>query len=419
MKTKTFVSAFTMVAAAVASQLAMAKTDIVFSHYLPKAYVNKMVTEFEKQNPDIDVKAMSCGFSDCHAKLTTALAVGEGAPDVATISTIKFGSYANAGGLTDLSKAPYNIGSQNWQFDKSMLTLSQDAKGEVYGVPFDTGPVVMVYRKDLVDAVGANITDVTKDWPSFIAFAEKIKAQKGAYILPAATSLINPLVMGTNNDAGKTVYLKDGKPNLDSPQIKKLVHLVKTLYDKHLVAALDGASDSQKFIKLYREGKLFADIDGPWIEGRVAQEYDPAGSKAGLWRVAGIPDNTNVNAGGTVFAMPQQGKHKAAAWKFISFMMQRNNVLDIAKVAGTLPARTDVYNDAFFDQPSSILGGQHSMKYYTDIVKHIKPYAASPVDNIANSILNDAVKKIVSQNADVDSTLKDANRLLKRRMRNL
>ncbi len=419
MKTKRLLAQATMIAAVVAANTAYAKMEIVFSHYLAKEYVGKMVDTFEKQNPDIEVNAISCGFRDCHDKLTTALAVGEGAPDVITISTIKLGSYANAGGLVNLTQPPYEIEKSQWNFDISMMALSKDNKGDIFGVPFDTGPVVMVYRKDLLDAVDAKIENVTKDWDSFIAFAQQIKEKKGAYVLPAATSLINPLVMGTNNAPNKAVYLKDGKPNLASDEIKKLVRLVKELYDKGLVAALDGSSNDQKFIKLYRQGKLFADIDGPWVEGRIIQEYDPQGAKGGLWRVSGIPNQTNVNAGGTVFAMPEQGKHKQAAWKFIEFLMTDENVLDIAKIAGTLPARTEVYENAFFDKPSEVLGGQHSMKYYTEIVKHIKPYAASPVDNIANSILNNAVKKIVAQNADMDSTLENANRLLKRRMRSL
>lgn len=400
-----------------ASSQAIASSKIVFSHYLSKDYVNKMVESFEKENPDVDVVVMSCGFRDCHDKLTTALAVGEGAADVVTISTIKLGTFASSGGLVSLTQPPYEIDKTGWQFDSSMLTLAKNDKGDVFGVPFDTGPVVMAYRKDLLDATGMSIEEATKDWDSFIRFAEKLKKEKGAFVLPAATSLINPLVMGTNNAPGQPVYLKDGKPNLNSKEIKFLVSLVKDLYDKQLVAALDGSSNDQKFIKLYREGKLFADIDGPWIEGRVIQEYDPEGAKQGLWRVDSVPNKTNVNAGGTVFAIPSQSKQKEAAWKFVRHMMKNDNALDIAKIAGTLPARTDIYSDPFFDKPSDIFGGQRSMKLYTEIVKQNKPYLSSSVDNIANEILNNSIKKILAEKADIDKTLEEANKLLQRRMR--
>ncbi|MCZ4237937.1 hypothetical protein O4H25_13950, partial [Staphylococcus equorum] len=83
-----------------------------------------------------------------------------------------------------------------------------------------------------------------------------------------------------NSEPGKPVYTKDGKPNLDSPQIKQLMTVIKTLYDKGLAASLDGSTNSQEYIKLYRQGKLFADIDGPWDEGRIEQELDPDGAKA-------------------------------------------------------------------------------------------------------------------------------------------
>lgn len=419
MKIKAVVHLAIIMAAILSAQFVSAREKIILSHYLPKNYVGKMVAAFEKNNPDVQVQAISCGFRDCHKKLTVALSVGQGAPDIVTISTIKLGTYVDSGGLTNLSKPPYSIGKTGWKFDRSMITLASNANGDVFGVPYDTGPVVMVYRKDLLDSVGADIDEITRDWDSFLKFARELKAKQGAYVVPAATSLINPLVVGINNGPGKPVYLKDGKPNLASKQIKSLVKLCQTLYREGLVAALDGASNDQKFIKLYRQGKLFADIDGPWIEGRVQQEYDPEGAKQGLWRVSRVPGHINVNAGGTVFSIPVQSKHRKAAWRFIRFLMQDQNVLQIAEIAGTLPARTEVYDTPFFDRPGAIFGGQKSLKLYTSIVRDIKPYAASPVDNIANTILNDAIKKIIAQNADIDTTLQNANKLLQRRMRTL
>lgn len=57
------------------------------------------------------------------------------------------------------------------------------------------------------------------------------------------------------------------------------------------------------------------------------------------------------------------------------------------------------------------------MKLYTEIVKQNKPYLSSSVDNIANEILNNAIKKILAEKADIDKTLDEANNLLQRRMR--
>ena len=396
---------------------ASANTRITFANYLPNDYINKVIKDFEAAHPDIQVQSIKCGFADCHQKLTTALAVGQGAADIFSVSTIKLGSFANSGGLNNLSAPPFSIDSQGWQFDPSMISLAKGNDGNIYGVPYDTGPVIMIYRNDMVQKAGVKIEDITKSWDSFIAFGEKLKKEQGAYLLPAATSLINPLVVGMNSEPGKPVYTKDGKPNLDSPQIKQLMTVIKTLYDKGLAASLDGSTNSQEYIKLYRQGKLFADIDGPWDEGRIEQELDPDGAKAGLWRVTGVPGNIKVNAGGTTLVIPKQSKNAQAAWQFIQYFMQRDVVIDAAKTAGTLPARLDVYNAPYFDTPSSILGGQHSMRYYASLVPDLKPVASSPEDNIANEILNEAAKKILVQHQDIDSTLRDANKLLERRMR--
>lgn len=401
------------------SIIANAKVTLTFTHYLAPEYIDGIIADFNAKNPEIEVQGVRCGFRDCHQKLTSALAVGEGAADVSTVSTIFLGTFINSGGLSNLSEAPFNIDKTNWQFDPSMISLSSNAENQIFGVPFDTGPVIMVYRNDMVEKANTSIEAITKDWDSFIAFGEKLKAEQGAFLVPAATSLINPLVVGLNSESGKAVYTKDGKPNLNTPEIKQLISLSKTLYDKGLAASLDGATNSQEYITLYRQGKLFSDIDGPWDEGRVAQELDPDGAKAGLWRVTGLPNGVKVNAGGTVFAIPAQTKHPEESWKFVQHLMERTAVIDAAKVAGTLPARIDVYNDEFFDKPSEILGGQHSMRYYATLVPDLKPVLASPEDKIANEILQDAVKKILTQNADIDATLNEANTLLERRMRTL
>ena len=59
------------------------------------------------------------------------------------------------------------------------------------------------------------------------------------------------------------------------------------------------------------------------------------------------------------------------------------------------------------------------MRYYASLVPDLKPVASAPEDNIANEILNEAAKKILVQHQDIDSTLRDANKLLERRMRAL
>lgn len=157
---------------------ASANTSITFANYLPNDYINKVIKDFEAAHPDIQVQSIKCGFADCHQKLTTALAVGQGAADIFSVSTIKLGSFANSGGLNNLSAPPFSIDSQGWQFDPSMISLAKGNDGNIYGVPYDTGPVIMIYRNDMVQKAGVKIEDITQSWDSFIAFGEKLKKSK-------------------------------------------------------------------------------------------------------------------------------------------------------------------------------------------------------------------------------------------------
>ena len=73
--------------------------------------VKTALVEWQRKHPQVDVKVVSREFTDHHTAMTTALATSSGLPDVMALEYGFLGRFAQGGGLTDLSKSPFNADS--------------------------------------------------------------------------------------------------------------------------------------------------------------------------------------------------------------------------------------------------------------------------------------------------------------------
>lgn len=397
---------------------ASAKETITFTGYYPiPEMVETMMADFNKEHPDIEVVFDKCGFNDCHQKLTVALSVGKDLSQIYTVSSYRIATYINGGGLEDFTKAPYNIKDENWEFSPSMLQVATDDQGSIYGIPYDAGPAVQAYRKDILEKTGLHYEQITQSWESFYDFGKKLKKDHDIYVSPSPMELINDAFIWMNSDGQGSVYFDDeGNPNLASENMIEKVTLLKKMWKDKLFVQMDGSTQSPEFVKLYKTGKIFGSIDGPWLEGRVKDALDPEGVKAGLWQIGKIPGDMEVNIGGTVYIVPSAAKNKEAAWKLLQFMQHKENVVKVASFSGSMPARTDIFDDPYFEKESEVFKGQKTWDIYKEILPKMRSYTTHKADSIAIDELKKAVTRILDRDLDVKKELQKANKALARKV---
>lgn len=84
------------------------------------------------------------------------------------------------------------------------------------------------------------------------------------------------------------------------------------------------------------------------------------------------------------------------------------------------PANTTTYDDPLFEQEVEFLGGQKARLLFADVAKNIKPVQPSKGDHVARAIiLENALMEVLDEGKDIETALKEAERLIKRRTRNL
>ena len=140
--------------------------------------LDKTVAAFTKAYPDITVKITNLGGGpNTYTKLQTALKAGSGAPDVAQIEYGFLPSFADTGGLVDLSKFGAND-YRKYFVPWTWGQVSPEGKA-VYAIPQDTGPFAMVYRDDVLKKYSVA---VPKTWDQYATAAASVNSKSAGKV---------------------------------------------------------------------------------------------------------------------------------------------------------------------------------------------------------------------------------------------
>src|SRR5919198_1566009 len=149
---------------------------LTFWSWVP--HLQDEVNLFNKSHPDIQVKLVNVGQGATeYQKLRTALKAGSGAPDVVQIEFQYIPTFTTIKGLVDISQ----YGASAVARDYVPWTWAQVSEGsKVWAIPQDSGPMGLLYRKDILDQYGIAVPTT---WAQYAAAAIKLhKANPKAYL---------------------------------------------------------------------------------------------------------------------------------------------------------------------------------------------------------------------------------------------
>src|SRR6185437_927846 len=145
-------------------------TTLTFWTWVPN--IQSEVALFEAKYPAIKVNVVNAGQgTPQYTKLRTALQAGSGAPDLCQIEYQYVPTFTITESLLDLR--PHGASALKSKFVDWTWSQVSGPNGEVFAIPQDTGPMGMLYRKDIFDKYGIA---VPKTWDDFAAAARKLHA---------------------------------------------------------------------------------------------------------------------------------------------------------------------------------------------------------------------------------------------------
>jgi len=284
--------------------------------------IESIIGDFEKANPDIEIKLTNLTWANGHEKIVLAFASGH-APDVVELGSDWIAQFAESGHLADLSETvvPFKKDFNGW----SMSTY----KGKVYAVPWILGTRVMFCNRALLNLAGYEHDFIPINWEQFLDAVHKVNnLGEDFYGWGSNTAEKHRLYKKFlpffwSNHA--QIFSDDGRYCLlASENAIAALQFYKDLHDCcGYVANQRGIEDA------FLEGRIGFIFSGDWLLKRIELEKRNVDYFTTL--VPGVEYTGRSFMGGEFLAISQQSEQKEAAMKFIRFFTNPENQVKFCK----------------------------------------------------------------------------------------
>jgi ABC-type glycerol-3-phosphate transport system substrate-binding protein len=310
------------------------KADLTWQFWVggteDQAAWQKVADQAHTDHSGITVKLQGTDWNNYWSKIGTLLASGK-APCIIGMQSLRLASYANA--MLPLDDLIKKYGLKPEDFDKPIMD-GLKADGKQIAIPYDSGPMVIFYNKDLFKAAG--VPDPKPGWTidEFKAAAKKLTTGGRTGLVTTPSDLGTASWVRTITGAEP---LADGKLNLtDSKFVDGFTtwaNFVRT--DKIAPPVPSGNTDFET--TQFVSGKSAMQLNGPWslIDTLGKVKFD-----LGIAPIPAGADGSKTYTAGSGFGISRSCKTPDAAFQAIMSMTGDKPLTTLAAAGRAYPART-------------------------------------------------------------------------------
>ena len=310
---------------------------------LPAGEFDKIVNDFTAQNPNIKIKLLSAPYASTKQQLITG-AASKTLPDVVGLDGAWVNDFAKQGAITDMSKLMTDA-----SYDPGQLASQVQIGGKTYMIPVVNFVYPLFVNKDLLAKAGVAKTPTTRT--EFLDAAKKISARGGdvkGWALPLDTAVPN----GVQNDVMSWLWasggsmLQDGKPALQTPAVKSVVEYVKSLNDAGVIAPGSLTMKEQDKVEKFTNGQVGMMIDSlAHINLIKKNQPNLKFEVAALPAEDGYTGKRGIPYASWGIGISNSTKHKAEAFKFVSYLMSKDTNAKLSTIANGFPGNKTAQPD--------------------------------------------------------------------------
>lgn len=343
-------------------------------------------------HPDVQVTFTQTqpGSQGGYQRMLAAVKAGN-APCLAQVGAETLPSFLVEGALEDITAQaqPYNAKFQPW----TLKTVTFG--GKQFGVPVDSGPMGLFYRKDIFDKHGI---EVPKTWDEFAAAGEKLRKADPEVSITTFTPDDMYLFAGYAQQAGAKWFGIEGdawQVRMNDPATVKVADYWQGLIDKKVVDVLPGWSDAMW--KNYTDGKSATVVSAVWMS-KVLEDSVP--KTTGKWAVAPMPvwDAAGPavgNSGGSPNAVLKGCAHVKEAVDFAAWMSTDATAFnDLIAKGGLFPVTVDGGSLPNMNAGRPFYGGQKVFQTFAEAGKNVNPdFGWGPTMPAVNAVFGEEFAK--------------------------
>jgi multiple sugar transport system substrate-binding protein len=317
-----------------------------WSNLNEKQLLQQVLRDFEAKHPQIAVQYDV--IADEYMDVLKTRLIGGTAADVFYLEAFAAPEITLPGVLEPLNG--YITESFNLADFYSRFLQAFEKKQIIYGLPKDYSTLALFYNKNAFRSV--ELSQPPQTWTQLREYAQKLTIDKNRDGRPEqyGFALVPELarqVFVIEAFGGKLIDA-NGEVAFASPESLKGLQLLVDQYRLDKSAAQPSDVGTSSVGEMFGQGKVAMAIDGPWLIPYLNQTFPQL-----EYATAEIP--TINNKKGTMaytvaYVMNHKSKHKAAAWKLISYLTGREGMKAWTSQGSVFPTRKSVTNILQYDK---------------------------------------------------------------------
>ena len=384
------------------------KTVINFWCHENKPWIEayeETIKRFEKEHPEYDVKLSNYPFDVYNQKIQTALTSGKGEVDIIAV----WGGTAPNFIETDaLAEVPEDIVKEleSDYLDRTLGVFQKE--GKYYGVPmeFNLEYGGMIVNKKLFEEAGLSYPQT---WEELRETSKKVAKKNGEVMEMTGFDMIDADALICNYlsmilQQGGQYLEEDHSINFATPEGVKAIEEIVSMVKDGETSLESLTSGEYAFNRTYQDKGFMASV-GSWGIGEGTGSYDLTYGEDFEYIPVPLYGDEVAFASETGWGImvPENSQHKDAAWEFIEFFSQPENLVKHNIACNQLPPRKSLLDNEEYRE------AMPNITFLLDIMEKgqwMGPYKTSAMREIFNEMF---ISLCQEENPDIEKALKEVS----------
>jgi arabinosaccharide transport system substrate-binding protein len=336
--------------------------------------------------PTVDLSVMS--LEALSQRLMTSFTTGVRSADLVEVerraSEFAFAGPLETVGFVDLTDRIRDAGLLDRLSPPSLSPWTRE--GRIFGLPHDVHPMLLCYRRDLVEAAGIDVSRI-ETWDDFELLMRPVMdpdddGEVDHYLIafwpngPYRDQLEALLLQ-----AGGGPFSRAGELDFDRPvNARVLARLVRWCAGPDRIAA-DVPEFTAEGNALRTSGRAISGLMPDWLSDLWRNDMP---SMAGKYRLMPLPAwepggrRTSV-WGGTMLGISRDAPDIEAAWEFArDLYLAEHTARELWATGSMITPVRDYWDDPIYDEPDPFYSGQAIGRLFIEYAEEVPPRPAHP-----------------------------------------
>jgi arabinosaccharide transport system substrate-binding protein len=314
-------------------------------------------------------------------------------PDLAEVEISWAGSFFRGRlesiGFRDLTERVHQTGL--WERIVQARFAPYTTRGRIFGIPHDVHPVMLAYRRDLVEKLGIDVERL-RTWDEFVEVGRRVTAPGKRFMMelpPEGLSVMEVMLF----QRGGGYFDAQGNCTLDNEiAVETMRYYAPLVAGKGRIG--NDLGGGQIFTRALEDGYYLFMVapdwrtkvieqDVPKVAGRMAltplPAFSPGGRRTSTW-------------GGTMIGITKRCADPDLAWELIMHLyLNKEALAEQFRGTNILPPARDLWDHPAYDEPRPFWSNQPLGRLYANLASDTPPQYTSPYIGLAKAKLSEAL----------------------------